>query len=57
MDELKTVADKFQEGELSDSNLESVAGGGFFSDLGSAIAGGIGSVSGAVVDALKAIVK
>ena len=57
VDELRTVADKFQQGELSDSKLESVAGGGFFSDLGSALYGAGGAVSGAVVDTLKAIVK
>ena len=57
VDDLKTVADKFQEGELSESNLESVAGGGFFSDIGSALSGAAGAVSGAVVDTLKAIVK
>ena len=57
VDDLRTVTDNFQEGELSESKLESVAGGGFFSDLGSALSGAAGAVSGAVVDTLKAIVK
>ncbi len=47
MEELKTVVSKLR-GELSEEQMESVAGGGFFSDVGSALASGAGAAAGAV---------
>lgn len=47
MEELKAVVGKIQ-GELSDEKLEAVAGGGFFTDVASAVGSGAGAIAGSI---------
>jgi predicted ribosomally synthesized peptide with nif11-like leader len=55
IEEMKTLKDviKGKGGELSDDDLDGVAGGGIFEDIGGAIGGGLDDAVGVIGDAIK----